>query len=68
MWTRNGVFTTQCPKSIITVKSMHFLEKFRYWKEAGGGSLFELDAKEADAVLVLEKAWQVERENAEVER
>ena len=58
----------QCPKSVITSESLYFLEVFRYWKEAGGGGLFEMEAKAAEAILILEKAWQLERENAEVEK
>lgn len=68
MWTRRGVFAVQCPKSVITGESLHFLEQFRFWKETGGGSLMEMEAKDADAVLLLERAWQEERENAEIEK
>jgi hypothetical protein len=61
VWARAGIFSTQCPKSIVTAQSMYFLELFRWWKEGGGG-LWELQAKAAEAVMVLEQAWRMERE------
>jgi len=53
-----------CPKSVITAQSLHFLEQFRSWKEGGGG-LWHMDAKDADAVMVLEQAWQMEKQRGE---
>lgn len=35
------------------------------WKMSGGGSLYSLEAKSADAVLILEQEWQKENERAE---
>jgi len=44
---------------------MGFLEEFLAWKATGGGSVFSLDAKSADAILVLEQEWQRESEHGE---
>ncbi len=62
MWAREGVIALQCPKSIITGRSLHFLEQFRVWKEFGGGTPWGMEAKAAEAILMLEKAWRVEVE------
>lgn len=56
----------QCPKSVISAQSLHFLEQFRYWKDSGRGSLSSMEAKTAEAVLVLEQAWRMENERGEV--
>ena len=52
-----------CPKSIITAQSLHLLEQFRIWKEFGGGVPWALEAKAAEAILVLEEAWRREHEH-----
>lgn len=65
MWARGQVICTQCPKSLISAESLSFLEQFRIWKAGGGESLLSLDAKSADAVLVLEQEWQKESERGE---
>ena len=57
--------TVQCPKSLITAQSLSMLEQFRIWKEFGGGTPWSLDARTAEAILVLEQALQVEIENGE---
>jgi hypothetical protein len=36
------------------------LEQFRWWKEGGGGGIWHFDAKAADALIELERAWQME--------
>lgn len=57
--------TTQCPKSLISAQSLSLLEQFRIWREFGKGTPWSLDAKTAEAILVLEKALQMEMENGE---
>jgi len=41
------------------------LDQFRWWKESGGGSLWDIDAKAADALMTLERAWQMEKQRGE---
>ena len=65
VWARGEVFTTQCPKSLITAQSLHFLEQFRVWEGSGRGSLWSMAAKSAEALLVLEQAWRMERKRDE---
>jgi hypothetical protein len=52
--------STQCPKSLITPQSLAWLEMFFAWKAFGGGLSFSMQAKCCDALLVLERAWQME--------
>ena len=65
VWARGGVYSTQCPKSVITTRSLYLLDQFRWWKEAGGGGVWHMDAKVADGVMLLERAWQMEIERGE---
>ena len=62
VWMRGRVSSEECPKSLVTPASVELLEKFFGWKFAGGGSLDELPAKEADAFLILEGEWRGEAE------
>jgi hypothetical protein len=62
------VLSSQCPKSVITSESLYYLEQFRYWKEVRSGDLYSMDAKTADAVLVLEQAWKLENQRGEIEK
>ena len=55
-----------CPKSIITAKSIEMLERFTYWKLAGGGSLMTEESKVAEAILFLNEQWLEEERNGEV--
>lgn len=66
VWARGEVFSVQCPKSVITAQSLHFLEQFRLWKEFGRGSLWSMEAKSAEAIFVLERAWRMENERGEL--
>ena len=54
--------TKRCPKSLITAASIFYLELFHIWKE-GGGSLLPMDAKSADALLLLEREWKAESQH-----
>jgi hypothetical protein len=41
---------------------------FRFWKTMGAGPLWDMPAKCADALLLLEKEWQKEMENGKVQK
>jgi hypothetical protein len=62
VWVRGRVSTEECPKSLVTPASVELLEKFLAWKFAAEGSVMELPAKEADAILILEAEWRAEAE------
>ncbi len=58
VWVRGRVGAEECPKSLVTAHSVEWLERFLAWKFAGGGALDELEAREADAILTLEREWR----------
>jgi hypothetical protein len=44
---------------------MMFLQQFLIWKGLGGGALWEMDVKTAEALLILDREWQVENERGQ---
>lgn len=66
VWARGVVVSSRCPKSIITARSVLFLEQFRWWKELGG-NVWAMEAKNAEALLLLEQEWRTEMQNGKVE-
>lgn len=62
VWTRAGILTTNCPKSLITAQSLAWLDEFFAWKTLGGGIDLAMQAKAVDALIVLERAWQMENQ------
>ena len=46
---------------------MGYLEQYAAWKQLGGCDPGTLDAKAADAIVLLEQAWKMETLNGEVE-
>ena len=54
MWARDSVYTLQCPKSIITVQSLEWIDQFNIWKTLGCGNPLNLNAKSADAIALLD--------------
>jgi hypothetical protein len=66
VWARKRVLTFHCPKSLITAQSLSFIEQYRVWKELGGVNALEIDAKTADALMILEQVWREETKDGEV--
>jgi len=58
VWARGRASTEECPKSLITPQSLEWMERFFAWKFAGDRRLEELDARLADAFLLLEAEWR----------
>lgn len=58
VWVRGVVGVEECPKSLVTPQSLEWIERFLAWKFAGGGRIEGLDAREADAFLMLEREWR----------
>jgi|KBSMisStandDraft_5_1062788.scaffolds.fasta_scaffold442223_3 hypothetical protein len=65
VWARGAVISARCPKSIITAQSVLFLEQFRWWKELGG-DVWSMEAKNAEALLLLEQEWRTEMQNGKL--
>lgn len=58
VWARGRSSTEECPRSRVTPESIGWVEAFFVWRSLGGGELAALGAREADAMLTLEKEWQ----------
>ena len=61
VWARGRVATEECPRSSVTPESIGWVEQFFAGKSLGGGEVARLRAKEADAMLTLEKEWREAR-------
>jgi len=61
VWGRGVVSTTTCPTSYVTPESMTLLEEFYAWKLCGGcGNVYELPARLAESLFVLENELRAE--------
>jgi hypothetical protein len=65
VWARKDIVAEQCPRSLITAASHAWLEMFAVWKRTGGGNVWALSAKDAEAVATLEEQWEKERNDAQ---
>lgn len=54
IWTRREIFTTCCPKPLITPQSIAWIEAYVVFKRLGGGLALSTPAKDVDAFLILE--------------
>lgn len=53
---------------MITAQSLYFIEQFKVWKQFGGTDVLSMNAKAAEALMVLDEAVQVEKQRGEVEK
>jgi hypothetical protein len=60
VWARGEVFAMQCPKSLITVQSLKWLDEFNAWKTLGAVNLLNINAKTADAIALLDVEFRKE--------
>jgi len=58
VWARGRARAEECPTSLVTPESAGWVEIFFARKLAGGGSLTDMPARQADALLLLEKEWR----------
>ena len=65
VWARGPVWTEACPRTEISAASQGWLEMYGLWKRLGGGDVWSLPAKDAEALAVLEEEWEKERRDAE---
>jgi hypothetical protein len=49
-----------CPRSLITGESAAWVEEFYAWKRLGWPDPLRLGAREAEAMLVLDREWAEE--------
>jgi hypothetical protein len=62
VWARRSVSTTQCPKSIVTSESLSLLEQFQIWKRFGSADMLRMNARAAEAFVLLDDELQQEIE------
>lgn len=63
VWTRRHVATDVCPKSFITAQSLGWIEEFLVWKRLGLSVSFDLEARQAEAFIILEEQLSLERQS-----
>lgn len=63
VWGRKQVHTEECPRSFIRGESTALVEEFAVRRRLSIGSTLDLDARKADAFLILQE--QMEREQAD---
>ncbi len=56
VWTRGEASSEECPTSYVTPQSIEWVERYRVWKAEGGARLMERNAREAEALLLIENA------------
>jgi hypothetical protein len=57
------VATDVCPKSFITAQSLGWIEEFLVWKRLGLSVSFDLEARQAEAFIILEEQLSLERQS-----
>jgi hypothetical protein len=62
---RGNVTAQECPKSFVTPQSIECVETFFASKYFGAPMAEDIDARDADAFLVLEQEWTTEKTNAQ---
>ena len=64
VWARGRVSAPQCPRSYITPESIGLMEEYYAWKLFGATDYYELPARLAEAIFVLESELRLERNDA----
>ena len=54
IWGRKGHVAHECPKSLISADSLSWLEQYQVWRIHPAQPLTEMDARSAEAFLILE--------------
>ncbi len=63
VWARGRIISKQCPKSVTTGQSLRFLEIFQTWRGLGKGFDLQLNARDAEAIQLLEREWMAEEKH-----
>jgi hypothetical protein len=62
VWARRGVASEECPRPRISAQSHAWIELYATWKRTGRGDVMGLEARDADALALLEAEWERERD------
>jgi hypothetical protein len=60
VWARGKLISRECPKSVISAQSLAFLEMFQIWRSLGKGCDTAMNAREAEAIELLEREYMAE--------
>jgi hypothetical protein len=63
VWGRHGAQAEECPKSLITGESLVLIEEFLVGRRLGMQNGLEMDARKADAFLILQAEMEREQRN-----
>jgi len=65
VWARGRVWTSVCPKYLITAESEALVEEFFIRRRMGAVRLDDLTARQAEAFLILEKELRAEKNDGQ---
>jgi hypothetical protein len=63
VWGRHGAQAEECPKSLITAESLTLIEEFLVGRRLGMQNGLDMDARKADAFLILQEEMEREQRN-----
>ncbi|MEX2263561.1 MAG: hypothetical protein WD696_16510 [Bryobacteraceae bacterium] len=63
MWARNGSTLTTCPTSFVSAQSIAWLESYFVWRTLRHELTDEMDARQAEAFLILEREMERKEQN-----
>ncbi len=63
MWGRHGAQAEECPKSLITAESLTLIEEFMVGRRLGMQNGSDMDARKADAFVILQEEMEREQRN-----
>lgn len=63
VWSGKRIATDVCPKSLITARSIGWIEEFFVWRKLGLSLSTDMNARQAEAFLILqEELWSEQRD------
>ena len=63
VWARGRISTDECPRSLITAQSIGWVEEFLVWKRLHLALPFDVNARQAEAFLILEEQLDLEKQS-----
>lgn len=63
VWARGPIAIDECPTSLITAQSIGWVEEFIVWKRLRPALPFDLNARQAEAFLILDDQLELEKQN-----
>ncbi|MBZ5590642.1 MAG: hypothetical protein LAP39_00285 [Acidobacteriia bacterium] len=63
VWARGPVAADECPTSLITAQSIGWVEEYFTWRRLRLALPFDLNARQAEAFLILEGQLELEKQN-----